>query len=41
MHRVATHRLDAILADDYLAGLTALPIEELRRRRSDCQEVEV
>ena len=41
MHPVATHRLDAILADDYLAGLTTLPIEELRRRRSDCQEVEV
>jgi septum formation topological specificity factor MinE len=41
MHPVATHRLDAILAPDYLAGLTTLPIEELRRRRNDCQEVEV
>ena len=41
MHRVATHRLDAILAPDYLAGLTTLPIDELRRRRNDCQEVEV
>jgi hypothetical protein len=41
MHRVATHRLDAILAPDYLAGLTELSIDEIRRRRSECQEVEV
>lgn len=41
MHPVATQRLDAILAPDYLAGLTDLSIEEIRRRRAECQEVEV
>ena len=39
MHRVA-HRLDALLAPDYLEGLTALPIEDIRARRTECQQVE-
>jgi hypothetical protein len=37
---VATH-LDAILAADYLEGLTTLSMEELRARRSECHTVEV
>jgi hypothetical protein len=41
MRPVAPHRLDAILAPDYLEGLTAISMEELRNRRSECQTVEV
>ena len=38
---MATHRLDAILAPDYLAGLTDIPIEELRSRRAECESIEL
>jgi hypothetical protein len=41
MQSVATHRLDAILAPDYLDGLTTISIDELRSRRTECQAVEV
>jgi hypothetical protein len=37
---VATNRLDAILAPDYVEELSALPIEEIRRRRAECDQVE-
>lgn len=33
--------LDRVLADDYLDGLEALSLDDLRRRRADCQELEV
>ena len=34
-------RLDRVLADDYVAGLEALDLAEIRNRRAECQEVEV
>ena len=34
-------RLDRILEDDYVAGLEALELSEVRARRTECQEVEV
>lgn len=34
-------RLDRILADDYVTGLEALPLDDVRARRTECQEVEV
>ena len=34
-----THRLDAILAPDYIEGLRDITIEELRRRRSECEAI--
>ena len=33
-------RLDRILQDDYLAGLDARSVEEIRRMRDDCEEEE-
>ncbi|MDP9070608.1 MAG: aerial mycelium formation protein, partial [Actinomycetota bacterium] len=33
--------LDRLLAEDYLEGLERLPLPELRRRKAECQEVEV
>jgi hypothetical protein len=36
-----SERLDRVLADDYVAGLDALPLEEIRIRRGECQEVEL
>ncbi len=38
---MANDRIAELLAPDYLAGLSALPIEGVRSRRSDCQAVEV
>ena len=32
--------LDRVLSPDYLGDLTARPVEEIRRMRSECQEVE-
>jgi hypothetical protein len=37
---VATHRLDAILAPDYLEGLTGITIEDLRARRAECDGID-
>ena len=34
-------RIDAILAPDYLDGLTSVSIEEVRARRTTCQAIEV
>ncbi|HEX4979746.1 MAG TPA: hypothetical protein VFV35_06755 [Acidimicrobiales bacterium] len=34
-------RLDRVLADDYVADLSSLDLEEVRARRGECQEVEV
>ena len=36
-----TDALDRVLAEDYMAGLTELPLDEVRARRSECQEIEV
>jgi hypothetical protein len=33
-------RIDDLLAPAYLEGLTSIPIDELRSRRSECQSVE-
>ena len=38
---MASERLDRVLADDYLAGIDTLPIDDVRARRTECQEVEV
>jgi hypothetical protein len=38
---VATDRLAALLADDYLAGLSELDLDAVREKRAACQEVEV
>src|SRR5207253_6258350 len=40
MPRVASDRIDDLLAPAYLEGLTSIPIDELRSRRSECQSVE-
>jgi hypothetical protein len=37
---VAADELDAILAPTYLDDLDALPTDELRRRRAECEDVE-
>jgi anti-sigma-K factor RsiG len=37
---MAGEDLDRILASDYLGDLTARPLDELRRMRAECQEVE-
>lgn len=34
-------RLARVLADDYVAGVEALDLDEVRARRGECQEVEV
>ena len=34
-------RLDRVLAPDYIEGLDSLALEEVRARRSECQEVEL
>lgn len=34
-------RLDRVLADDYVAGVADLTLDEVRARRAECQEVEV
>ena len=34
-------RLDRVLADDYVVGVEALDLDEVRARRGECQEVEV
>ena len=34
-------RLDRVLADDYVAGVDALDLDEVRARRAECQEIEV
>lgn len=34
-------RLERLLADEYAGDLTAMPMEELRAKRSECQAVEV
>ncbi|HVM10803.1 MAG TPA: hypothetical protein VM345_20240 [Acidimicrobiales bacterium] len=34
-------RLDRVLADDYVAGVEDLSIDEVRARRAECQEIEV
>ena len=36
---VPNHRLDAILAPDFLEGLTGITIEDLRARRSECDAI--
>jgi len=41
MPGVASDRLDALLAPAYLEGLTSIPIDEVRSRRAECQNVEV
>ncbi len=33
--------LDRVLADDYLGDVTTLPMDELRDRRAECQNLEV
>ena len=33
--------LDRLLAENYLEGLERVPVSELRRRKGECQEVEV
>jgi hypothetical protein len=38
---MGTHDLAVLLGPDYLDGITGLPMETLRSRRGDCQEVEV
>jgi hypothetical protein len=38
---MASDRLERILADDYAAGLSDLPMDEVRSRRAECQEVEL
>lgn len=34
-------RLDRVLADDYVAGVDALDLDEVRARRAECQDIEV
>jgi len=34
-------RLDHVLADEYVAGVDALDLNEVRARRAECQEIEV
>jgi hypothetical protein len=38
---MGTHDLGDILGPDYLAGIGTLPMDVLRAKRGDCQEVEV
>ncbi|MDQ1397243.1 MAG: hypothetical protein QOG64_2502 [Acidimicrobiaceae bacterium] len=38
---MANDRIDALLAPGYLEGLTSLPMDEVRNRRTECQAVEV
>jgi hypothetical protein len=38
---MSSDRLDRILAPDYAAGLAELRLDEVRARRSECQEVEL
>jgi hypothetical protein len=38
---VANDRIDALLAPEYIDGLTSLPMDEVRDRRAQCQAVEV
>ena len=41
MPAMGSHDLQALLAADYLEGITTLPMDVLRTRRGVCQEVEV
>jgi hypothetical protein len=38
---MGSHDLGVLLGPDYLDGITSLPLDVLRARRGDCQEVEV
>ena len=38
---MASERLDSVLADDYVEGIEELSIDDVRARRTECQEVEV
>ena len=38
---MVSERLERILADDYAAGLRDLPMDDVRSRRGECQEVEL
>jgi hypothetical protein len=40
MKPVDAHKIEEILAPGYLTGIEQLPIELVRQRRHDCQEVE-
>ena len=38
---MSSDRLGAVLADDYVAGVEQLSLDEVRSRRHECQELEV
>lgn len=38
---MSSDRLARVLADDYLTGLDALSLDEVRSRRGECQEIEL